>query len=234
MHREQLVKDKLIVALDVDGQTQAKSLIDMLSSQVRYFKVGSVLFTLCGPSIVQYINEKGCGVFLDLKFHDIPNTVLCAVESAVSLKVFMMSVHILGGREMLEIAVQGAKQASEKLNIPRPRIIGVTVLTSQTHKKIKQVVLERAKIAKDAGLDGVVCSVHEADIVRKQCGKDFLIITPGIRPQGAQYDDQKRVATVKEAVAAGVDFIVVGRAILGAANPKQVVADIKRQLEGTA
>jgi orotidine-5'-phosphate decarboxylase len=215
------IKDKLIVALDVDSEKRAKELVDMLCSEVKIFKVGSVLFTLSGPSIIKYINGKGGCVFLDLKFYDIPNTVKNAVGAATKLNVFMLTVHIGGGREMLE-GVVGV--------VNRPKIVGVTVLTSKSQKDAKDKVLDLAKLAKDAGLDGVVCSVHEALAVRKLCGRDFLIVTPGIRPKDSAVDDQKRTATPSEAIKAGADFIVVGRPIIQAENPLLAAQEILKEI----
>ncbi len=217
------MKPELIVALDVDGEKQAKALIDQLAPEVKLFKVGSVLFTQCGPSIAHYIHTKNAQTFLDLKFYDIPHTVRNAARSAAALPgVFMITVHTLGGRPMLEAAAAGVR---EKAQVPnsKPVVVGVTVLTSETFPNVSEEVLKRARLAKDAGLDGVVCSVQEAVAVREACGKDFIIVTPGIRPVGYRSDDQKRVATVDDARNAGVDYIVVGRPVLQAKDPRQAV-----------
>lgn len=214
------MKPELIVALDVESEQTAKTLIDTLASEVRFFKVGSVLFTQCGPSIISYLCQKKAEIFLDLKFHDIPNTVSSAVAQAVMLpSVFMVTVHTLGGPAMLEAAATSAQKTAAKLRIKKPAIVGVTVLTSEQLHNAEQAVVRRAIMAKDAGLDGVVCSVHEAHAVRQECGEDFIIVTPGIRPKGARADDQKRVATVEDARAAGADYIVVGRPIIEAHDP---------------
>jgi orotidine-5'-phosphate decarboxylase len=213
---------KLIVALDVDSLKKAENLVDTLYPAVKIFKVGSQLFTVCGPEAVKMVNQKGAQVFLDLKFHDIPNTVKKAIEQASSLNVFMLTVHASGGREMLETIAA----------IPnRPKIIGVTVLTSQTQDQIQNKVVDLAKLAKDAGLDGVICSVHEAGRIRKELGDDFIIITPGIRLAGSAIDDQKRVATPEEAIKAGADFVVVGRPIIQADNPLQVAVSIIQDMQ---
>jgi orotidine-5'-phosphate decarboxylase len=221
---------QLIVALDVGTLDRAKHLVDILSSTVKIFKVGSQLFTACGPEAVRMISNKGAQVFLDLKFHDIPNTVFQAV-SASTANAVMITVHIKGGREMLEAAVRGATEKAKELNIKRPFIVGVTRLTSDRNESnTKQDILQAARLAKHAGLDGVVCSAHEAPMIRREFGKDFLIVTPGIRPKGYPSDDQSRVATAKEAIEAGADFIVVGRPIIKAEDPKKVAEDIIEQM----
>jgi len=231
------ISDKLIVALDVDTLEKAMRFVDILYPAVKFFKVGIKLFTAYGPEAVMMIAEKGGRVFLDLKVHDIPQTAYGAssastirinpatgIEGPFEAAVFMMTVHIQGGKKMLEEAVRGAADKARELKIERPRIVGVTVLTSEDQRvDTVDIVLERAKLAKEAGLDGVVCSAHEAAAVRKACGDNFIIVTPGIRPKGAKADDQKRTATAEEAIAAGADYIVVGRPILEAESPLQAV-----------
>jgi len=219
------MNDKLIVALDVDNRERAEELVDILSPVVKIFKVGSVLFTRCGPSIIDYINSKDCRVFLDLKYHDIPNTVRCAIESAMDLGIFMLTVHIQGGREMLKAAIEAKKQ---KTNF---YIVGITVLTSDAVENAKDEVLKRARIAHDSGLDGVVCSVHEAATVRNSCGEKFIIVTPGIRPKSYQSDDQKRIATAQEAIKAGANHIVVGRPIIQAKDPLAAAKEILKEIQ---
>ncbi|MCX5714578.1 MAG: orotidine-5'-phosphate decarboxylase [Candidatus Omnitrophica bacterium] len=218
------IEDKLIVALDVDTLDKAEYLVDLLYPEIRLFKVGSQLFTACGPSIVDFIREKGAEVFLDLKFFDIPNTVANAVRQAARLKVRMLTLHILGGEDMLKAAVKAAKEESGRLKIKPPLLIGVTVLTSQATKPAQVVALARAGIS--AGLDGVVSSVKEAALLRKSIHKGFIIVSPGIRPPGASLGDQKRVATAQEAINAGSDFLVVGRPILEAKDPLRAVKEI--------
>jgi len=238
----QRLKDRIIVALDVSTLKEAKHFVDTLYPKVKLFKVGAQLFTSCGPAAVEMIAKKGAKVFLDLKFHDIPNTVFASTASGIALAyvalpatysdierkvrevteapVFMMTVHIKGGREMLESAVRGAKERAAALHIKKPFIVGVTRLTSDEDTAgTKRGVLEASRMAQSAGLDGVVCSAHEARLVRKECGKNFLVVTPGIRPAGAKNDDQRRTATASRAFAAGADFIVVGRPVLKAADP---------------
>ncbi len=233
-------KPQLIVALDVDTLEEAKHFLDTLYPTVKLFKIGSRLFTAYGPEVVKMVAEKGGKVFLDLKFYDIPQTVYGAssastiyinpiteAEEPFEAAVFMMTVHIQGGKKMLEEAMRGATNKAGELKIERPRIVGVTVLTSDEQEEdTTKIVLERAKIAQEAGLDGVVCSAHEATAVRKACGKDFIIVTPGIRPKGYSKDDQTRVTTAKQAVAAGADFLVVGRPIIKSGDPIRIARDI--------
>jgi len=225
---------ELIVALDVDTLEKAKHFVGILYPTVKFFKIGSQLFTACGPEVVRKVAEKGGKVFLDLKFYDIPQTVYGSSSTASSIciessqpAVFMLTVHTQGGKEMLEAAVKGARDKSEKSGIPKPFVVGITVLTStsKTEGTIDEV-LKRAQLAKEAGLDGVVCSAQEALEVRKACGDDFIIVTPGIRPQGAEKNDQKRCATPQEAVKAGANFIVVGRPILEANDPLLAAKEI--------
>ena len=189
----------LIVALDVETLDEAKALVTKLGDSVEIYKIGSQLFTAYGPQAVKEITSLGKKVFLDLKFHDIPNTVANAVTSATGLNVFMMTVHTIGGREMMEAAVDAAEKKAKAMNIQRPLIVGVTVLTSASKEESTQAnVLERAQHAKRSGLDGVVASVLEAAALRSDLGKDFVIVTPGIRPAGADKGDQQRTATPAE------------------------------------
>lgn len=208
------LEDKLILALDVDSFEQARKLVGQLYPRIKIFKVGSQLFTACGPKIVESIRKTGAEVFLDLKFFDIPNTVAHAVRQAVRLKVKMLTLHILGDEEMLHAAVKAAKEESRRLKTRRPMLIGVTILTSRETGKSDVITL--ARIGLESGLDGVVCSAHETPLLRKKFGKKFVIVTPGIRPAGASAGDQKRTATPKEAIKAGSSFLVVGRPILEA------------------
>ena len=210
-------KADIILALDVDSFARAKYFVNKLYPKIKIFKVGSQLFTACGPKVVEYIRKKGAEVFLDLKFFDIPNTVAHAVRSAVQMKVKMLTLHILGDEEMLRAALSAAKEEARKLKIKRPLLIGVTVLTSK--ESTSSDVLTLAKIGIDSGLDGVVCSAREASFLRRQIKKKFFIVTPGIRPKGAALQDQKRTTTVEEAIRAGSNFLVVGRPILEAKDP---------------
>ena len=226
------MRPELIVALDVPTWARAAKLVDRLMPEVKFFKVGSQLFTACGPRIVRYIRARGGEVFLDLKFHDIPNTVANAVRAATDLGVTMMTVHAEGGPEMLKAAVAAARSAKTKGRRP-PRIVAVTVLTSQVLPDTKREVARRARTAREAGVHGVVASVHECGRLRKMFGKKFLIVTPGIRPEGASAGDQKRVATAGQAVRAGSDYLVVGRPVVEAPHPLDVVRSLRREMRGT-
>ncbi len=212
-----LTGSKAILALDVDTIEEARKFVDNLYPKIDIFKVGSHLFTAYGPKVVEMLHEKGAQVFLDLKYFDIPNTVAKAVAAATRLKVKMLTLHISGGREMLEAAVDSAREQAKAYKAPKPLLIGVTVLTSKKAKA--QEVLALAKMGVSCGLDGVVCSVNEAALLRSKIKKDFLIVTPGIRLNDSIKDDQKRVATVSQAVEAGSDFLVIGRPILKAKDP---------------
>ncbi|MBF0522190.1 MAG: orotidine-5'-phosphate decarboxylase [Candidatus Omnitrophica bacterium] len=238
-------KGQLIVALDVPSFEEARKLIDTLSPVVDIFKVGSQLFTACGPIAVRYIAGLGKKVFLDLKYHDIPNTVASAVVAAVALNqdvftaanrdkqngIFMLTVHTLGGKEMLSFAQEAAKKTAAQLGVLKPMIVGITVLTSDAKtENITETVLSRARLAKDAGLDGVVASSQEAALIRKEFGKDFIIVTPGIRPKGADVGDQKRVTTPADAIDNGSNFLVVGRPIVAAADPAKAAKEILKEM----
>lgn len=224
------MKSNLIVALDVDTFAKAKKLVDKLYPSVKIFKVGSQLFTGCGPKVVTYINKKGARVFLDLKFYDIPNTVANAVDMSARLGVFMLTVHAQGGVEMLKSAKDAAVKAAKQTRSRRPLIVAVTVLTSQKFENLHQRVLDLADDAYTAGVDGVVASVQEAADIRRIFKKNFVIVTPGIRPQGAQAGDQKRVATPAAAITAGSDFLVVGRPIVEAKDPSAAAKEILKEM----
>ena len=183
-------KAEVILALDVDSFAQAKYLIGKLYPTIKIYKVGAQLFTAYGPKVVEYIRKKGAEAFLDLKYFDIPNTVSHAVRQAVRLKVKMLTLHILGDEPMLKAAVEAADSESRRLKVKRPLLIGVTVLTSK--EAVSSDVLTLAKIGIDCGLDGVVCSAREARLLRREIKKKFIIVTPGIRPEGAASQDQKR------------------------------------------
>lgn len=226
-------RDRLIVALDVPQAEPARDLVDRLSGRVGMFKIGSQLFTAAGPGFVQEVVGRGEKVFLDLKFHDIPNTVAGAVSSASRLGVTLLDVHGLGGRVMLEAAV-GALPAMQT------RLLAITVLTSHDEDSLDQIgvnggvtdsVRRLALLARDAGLDGVVASPHEVGLIREACGADFTIVTPGIRPAGAAAGDQARPATPAAALAAGADYIVVGRPITASEDPGAAADAIVREMQ---
>jgi len=238
-------KAKLILALDLENFEEARQLIDDVADSVEIFKVGSQMFTAYGPFLTRYLQSKGKKVFLDLKFHDIPNTVASAVKSAVGLSVspikdpdfaplYMLTVHTVGGKEMLEAAAQAAKAEAKALGVIRPLIVGVTVLTSAAKEaNLEKVVLERAQLAKASGLDGVVASVEEAALIRRELGPDFLIVTPGIRPADASLNDQKRVATPKAAIEQGSNFLVVGRPIIQAPSRRDAALKILEEMKNS-
>jgi len=221
-------KPKLILALDVDSHKKALRWVNLLYPEVKIFKVGLELYTACGPKIIKEIRKIGAEVFLDLKFNDIPNTMANAAREALKHKVAMFTVHALSGPAALKEIARACRGSNTKA-------LAVTVLTSicphflkdlGISRELPQEVLYLARMAKRCGLDGVVCSVQEAKMIRKQMGKNFIILSPGIRPAGITKGDQKRIATPDEANKAGVNFIVVGRPILEAKDPLKVVEEI--------
>ena len=226
-------RSSLVVALDFDSLTSAVKFAKQVADLVGMFKIGNQLFTAAGPAAVKEVAALGTGIFLDLKFHDIPNTVAGAVLSAAAMSgVQLVNVHALGGHAMLEAAVQ-AISAGVPMGADRPRLLAVTILTSMDQKTMKEVgiggtpklrVVKLAELAKKAGVDGVVASVEEAKAIRKVCGRDFLIVTPGVRSKSSavesKSEDQARKATPTEAIRAGADFLVVGRPILAAPDPR--------------
>ena len=226
-------RSSLIVALDFDSLSSALKFAKQVADLVGMFKIGNQLFTAAGPAAVKEIAALGPGIFLDLKFHDIPNTVAGAVLSAAAMNgVQLMNVHASGGTAMLQAATQ-AISAGVPMGADRPRLLAVTILTSMDAKSMKEVgiggppkmrVVKLAQLAKKAGVDGVVASVQEAKDIRKACGREFLIVTPGVRPEDKssekKKDDQARTATPAQAIRAGADFIVVGRPITAASDPR--------------
>jgi orotidine-5'-phosphate decarboxylase len=221
------MKDRLIVALDVDNLKKATSLVDALYPEVKIFKIGSQLFTKVGPDAVKMVHKKRARVFLDLKFHDIPNTVFLAIEQVCAMGVFMANVHASGGRVMMRRAAQAKKKSLI--------ILAVTVLTSIDKKALSAIGINRsplsqaeklAMLAKSSGLDGVVCSGNEIRAIRKACGAKFIIVTPGIRPLALGMQDQKRVITPELAISHGADYIVAGRPVIQAKNPLSAAKDI--------
>ncbi len=233
---------RIIVALDVDAPGKAIELVNTLKESVGAFKIGLELVNAAGIGIFEKIRQAGANrIFYDAKFHDIPNTVAGAARAATKLGVWMMNVHCSGGREMMEAAAQAARQEASSLGLEPPKIIGVTVLTSIDESTLCQElriqgslvdhVIHLARMAQDAGLDGVVASPQEIESIRAACGPNFLIVTPGIRPTGFEAGDQKRIMTPLEAIKRGADYIVVGRPITQAQNPRQVAQSIANELQ---
>lgn len=238
-------KDRLIVALDVPTLDQARRLIEELREHVGMFKAGLELFTSCGVELFELAGEMEVKLFFDGKFHDIPNTVAGACRAAVRHGVDMFNIHALGGREMMQAAALATKEESEKLRLPaKPALIAVTVLTSTAQSALEKdlkvslpmnaMVTHLASLAKECGLDGVVASAHEAPVIREALGDDFLIVTPGIRPQSAAKDDQERVVTPGDAIARGANYIVVGRPIVKAGSPVDAARRIVEELEAVS
>jgi orotidine-5'-phosphate decarboxylase len=221
--------NKIMVALDVTNKAQALAMRETLGESVGWLKVGLRLFVAEGPALIADLTQTH-KVFLDLKFHDIPNTVAQAIESAGALGVQMLNVHAGGGQAMLEAAAKAAKAFPDML------LIAVTVLTSDTMPKEQalKVALERAKLAKNAGLDGVVCSVHEVAQIKEVCGADFITVTPGIRWGNQSTQDQQRVADPKMAVEQGSDYLVIGRPILQSENPVAAANEAAMMMQGTS
>ena len=235
-------RKKIIFALDVHGREDIDRWADRLSGKVGMFKVGKELFTSCGPAAVKAVQRAGGQVFLDLKYHDIPNTVASAMLEAARLGVTIANLHALGGAEMMESAATAVHK--EFSDAERPRLLAVTILTSSTVETLRQIGIEHsvqdmvvrlARLAKSSGMDGVVASPLEIGLIREACGPDFLIVTPGVRPSFASVDDQKRIMTPAEAVSCGADYLVIGRPIAKAADPVVAAELIANEImEGAA
>jgi len=231
----------ILVALDVESAARAIALADTLRGSVGGFKIGKQLFTAAGPSMVRELTSRGDRVFLDLKFHDIPNTVAGAVQAAVATGAWMVNVHASGGSAMMEAAAAAARTTAETLGLPRPLVIAVTVLTSMDNEGLAEIgvarpmldqVVHLATLAQASGLDGVVASPQEVRAIRSACGTDFQIVTPGIRPAGQQgKDDQARTLTPAQALAAGSSYLVIGRPITAAPNPREAAESIAATLQ---
>ncbi|WP_375055015.1 orotidine-5'-phosphate decarboxylase [Zobellella sp. DQSA1] len=226
---------KILIALDFADQQQARELVAKLDPADCRLKVGKEMFTLFGPEFVRSLVNAGFDVFLDLKFHDIPNTVAKAVAAAAELGVWMVNVHASGGPRMMEAAKEALKPYGDKA----PLLIAVTVLTSMTGDELHQAgvlrspaeqVLALARLSRDAGLDGVVCSAQEASLLKAELGPDFKLVTPGIRPSGSDAGDQRRIMTPEQAITAGSDYLVIGRPITQAADPAAVLTQINLSL----
>jgi orotidine-5'-phosphate decarboxylase len=234
-------KDKLIVALDVDSADRALDLFDALHETVGMFKIGSQLFTAAGPDIVRQIIARGGRIFLDLKFHDIPNTVAAAGIEATRLGVSIFNVHASGGAEMMRRTAESVAEIATREALAKPKVIAVTLLTSLDQKGLEQigindeprsVVTRLARSAADCGLDGVVASPHEIEIIRQTVSSpEFLIVTPGIRSGNDATDDQRRTLTAAEAIGAGADYLVIGRPVLNADDPVDAARRIAEEID---
>ena len=230
-----MTEPRVIIALDFAGADAALAFAARVEPRSCRLKVGKELFTAAGPALVEKLIERGFDVFLDLKFHDIPNTVAGACKAAAHLGVWMLNVHALGGRAMLEAARDAVGAGAG-----RPRLIAVTLLTSMGPADLQDVgiagdpasaVLRLARLAKASGLDGVVCSAQEAQLLRRECGSRFYLVTPGIRPAQSGRDDQQRVLTPAAAIAAGADYLVIGRPVTQAPDPAAALAAINHEIE---
>ncbi|MDD4978826.1 MAG: orotidine-5'-phosphate decarboxylase [Gallionella sp.] len=225
---------KIIIALDYPTSAPALALAERLDASACRLKVGKELFTACGPAVLEQLMQRGFEVFLDLKFHDIPNTTGQACKAAAELGVWMVNVHALGGRKMLEAAANAVANSSKP-----PKLIAVTMLTSMAQADLADIgitaspaemVLRLATLTRDSGLDGVVCSAQEASLLRERLGKSFCLVTPGIRPAQASLDDQSRVMTPQAALLAGSSYLVIGRPITQAADPLQALRNINLEI----
>lgn len=234
-------RERIILALDVSDYKDAVDMVHHFKDHIDIFKVGSELFTSTGPKIIDELHALGKRVFLDLKFYDIPNTVCKSALAAAKLGVFMFNVHASGGFEMMRQTAQALSKYSLEHNTERPRLIGVTILTSMSQDtlrdelgvsvRLRTQVKQLAGLAQRAGLDGVVASPEDAEMVRSHFGKGFLIVTPGIRPSWSAMDDQKRTLTPRKAVQMGSDYLVIGRAITSQKNPLDALKRIEEELE---
>jgi len=232
----EVIDPKIIVALDYATASPALSLVERLEPSLCRLKVGKELFTACGPDLLEKLMRSGFDVFLDLKFHDIPNTTAQACKAASCQGVWMVNVHALGGRKMLEAAREAVNSS-----VQPPKLIAVTLLTSMAKQDLielginetpAEMVLRLAKMTKECGLDGVVCSAQEAKLLREHCGEEFCLVTPGIRPSHANLDDQSRVMSPLAAMNAGSSYLVIGRPVTQAKDPLQALLDINKELEG--
>ncbi len=235
-------KDRIVLALDVDTAEEALLLVKKLNKHVGVFKIGMQLYNGIGPDIINRVHDLGGKVFLDLKLHDIPNTVASAARVLTRLNTFMFNIHAAGGREMMKQAVQASQEQADSLGVKRPLLLAVTVLTSISQKEltedmfingltVEELVVKWALMAQESGLGGVVCSPQEIRPIRSSCGPDFKIVTPGIRPLWSAANDQKRITTPRQALDQGADFLVIGRPIVKADDPVAAANRIIEELE---
>jgi orotidine-5'-phosphate decarboxylase len=233
------MKPELIVALDMNNKAEAEKLLDKLSKTVRIFKIGPYLFTRYGPEIVKLVHSYNCNVFLDLKLHDIPNTVAGSIRQMVKLKVLLLSIHTQGGLRMMKEANQAADDEAEKRGVRKPLILGITVLSSFDREELNNIntrgnletqILRLSQLAKRAGLDGVVAPAKEAPDIKSEAGDDFIVASAGIRPLKYSKDDQRIITTPKKALEYGADYIIVGRPIIRAKNPRKAACDIIEEI----
>lgn len=230
----------IIVALDVPAMADAQRLMTELGETITTYKVGMELFYHAGPEAVRQVRQAGKRVFLDLKLHDIPNTVAHGAKALAGLGADFISLHAAGGLAMMQETVRASADAAATLGVPRPKLLAITVLTSINETEwqllrfpagISEQVVHLATLAKQAGIDGVVASPQEAAAIRQACGQDFLIVTPGVRPAGSVLNDQNRIASPAGAVQAGANYLVIGRPITAAADPRAAVQAIRREME---
>ena len=235
-----MIKDKLIAALDFHTKEDALNLVEKLGDNVIFYKVGMELFYSVGTPIIEELKKRNKKIFLDLKLHDIPNTVAQGLCSLLRQGADIMTIHGSGGYTMMKTAVDTVRAEAEKLDVKAPKIIAITVLTSISEDDwdglgqtapIKEQVVRLAKLAKEAGLDGVVASPQEAKLIREACGEDFMIVTPGVRPAGSSLDDQSRVATPAKALQDGASHLVIGRPIRAAKDPVLAAKNILEEME---
>ena len=236
-----MTDERLIVALDVHSMDEVHNLVETLGDSVGFYKVGMELFYSMGHEVIEYLKDKQKKVFLDLKLHDIPNTVANSLRVLTRLDVDMINVHATGGLVMMQKALDAVKDESEKLGIKRPKLVAVTILSSISLKDWSRMwpdmdlddqAVHLAKIVQEAGLDGVVSSPMEAETIRQACGHDFLSVTPGVRPAGTAINDQSRITTPAIALGSGATHLVVGRPIRSAFNPKNAAESILKEMEG--
>ena len=230
--------ERLIVALDFHKFDDVKNLVKELGDSVNFYKVGMELFYSVGPGIVEWLQAREKKIFLDLKLHDIPNTVAGGVCSLMKLGADILNVHAAGGFTMMKTAAEALREEAEKHGVEKPKLIAITVLTSINEsewygaEKISDQVVKFARLAQDAGLEGVVASPKEAKLIREACGENFLIVTPGIRPAGSDINDQSRISTPAAAIKNGANYLVVGRPVRAADNPKLAAENILKEIAG--